>query len=80
VGCYQWYQPSLVFYCQREVVQLADPEDMLNFLREPLPVYLFLPTRTWDAMAGQVDVPYRLVAHHWDFYRHCDVLVVTNRP
>jgi len=80
VGCYQWYQPSLVFYCQREVVQLTDPEEMLNFLREPLPVYLFLPARTWDAMAGQVDVPYRLVARHWDFYRHCDVLVVTNRP
>jgi 4-amino-4-deoxy-L-arabinose transferase-like glycosyltransferase len=79
VACYEWYQPSLVFYCQREVVQLTDAEQALNKLREPLPVYLFLPARTWDHLAGQVDVPCRLLARHWDLYRHCEVLVVTNR-
>jgi 4-amino-4-deoxy-L-arabinose transferase-like glycosyltransferase len=79
VACYQWYQPSLVFYCRREVVRLTEPQEALNFLRKPVPVYLFLPARTWDGMADQVDVPCRLLARHWDFYQHCDVLVVTNR-
>jgi 4-amino-4-deoxy-L-arabinose transferase-like glycosyltransferase len=79
VGCYQWYQPSLVFYCQRQVLQLTEPEQVLNFLRDPLPAYLFVPAPTWDILASRMDVPCRFLARHWDFYRHCEVLVVTNR-
>lgn len=79
VACFQWYQPSLVFYCRRVVVQLTDQAETLEFLRCPLPVYLFVPAQAWESLAGRIDVPCRLLARHWDFYRRCEVVVVTNR-
>src|SRR5438552_3929697 len=43
VACYQYFQPSLVFYCGREVQILPSEREALEFLRCPLPVFLFLP-------------------------------------
>ena len=48
VGCFEYFQPSLVFYCRREVQRLESAEQVLEFLRSPLPVYLFVPATVWD--------------------------------
>lgn len=80
VGCYEYFQPSLVFYCRREVQQLADERAALTFLRYPLPVYLLLPASTWDVLQTRVRGPHRLLARHRDVYRGWDVVVVTNAP
>lgn len=78
IGCYSYFQPSLVFYCQREVTDLPDEQRALDFLRGPLPVYLFLPARAWNELEPKAG-PYPLVARHWCFYRNCEVVVVTNQ-
>lgn len=79
VGCYQYFQPSLVFYCRREVQRLQNDEQALEFLRCPLPVYLFLPAATWDSLRARIFVPHHVLARHEDLYRHEDVVVVMNR-
>jgi 4-amino-4-deoxy-L-arabinose transferase-like glycosyltransferase len=79
VGCFDYFQPSLVFYCQREVRQLDDPAQALEFLRCPLPVYLFCPAERWRELESRAAGPCRLVARRHDLYRNCDVVVVTNR-
>jgi 4-amino-4-deoxy-L-arabinose transferase-like glycosyltransferase len=78
VGCYQYFQPSLVFYCRREVQRLDSEEKTLEFLRSPLPVYLFLPAMSWKTLQSKVPAPYYLLARHYDLYRHCEVVVVSN--
>src|SRR5262249_32647970 len=62
VGCYEYYQPSLVFYCQRQVQRLLFERDALNFLRSPLHVYLFMPAGIWDNLETKVTGPYRVVS------------------
>jgi 4-amino-4-deoxy-L-arabinose transferase-like glycosyltransferase len=79
VGCYQYYQPSLVFYCQREVHHMKEEEQALQFLRCPLQVYLFVPATLWDGLAEKVEGTCHLVGRHRDLYRNLDVVVVTNQ-
>jgi 4-amino-4-deoxy-L-arabinose transferase-like glycosyltransferase len=79
VGCYQYYQPSLVFYCRREVLRLESEEQVREFLRCPLPVYLFLPATVWEKLEASVNGPCHLLARHSDLYRRCEVVVVRNR-
>lgn len=79
VGCYQYFQPSLVFYCRREVHRLESEEQALEFLRCPLPAYLFVPATVWEKLEASVVGPHHLLARHSDFYRRCDVVVVRNR-
>ena len=79
VGAVDWFQPSVVFYARREVEKLPTPETAAEFLAVPTPGYLFVPAPAWDGwIAGKVTVPHRIAARHFDFYRNCDVLVVTN--
>jgi 4-amino-4-deoxy-L-arabinose transferase-like glycosyltransferase len=79
LGCYDYFQPSLVFYCGREVSRLQSEEEVGNYLRWPLPVYLFMPATTWENIEGRMTMPHRLVGCRHDLYRNCDVVVVTNR-
>jgi 4-amino-4-deoxy-L-arabinose transferase-like glycosyltransferase len=79
VGCYGYFQPSLVFYCRREVQTLANDEQAIEFLRCPLPVYLFLPASLWEILENKVSGCHRLLARHYDLYRRCEVVVVGNR-
>jgi 4-amino-4-deoxy-L-arabinose transferase-like glycosyltransferase len=77
VASYQYYQPSLVFYCRREVFRLTEEREVLEFLRRPSPVYLFLPAEVWKGL--EVQVPRcRLLGRHRDLYRNCEVVLVTN--
>jgi 4-amino-4-deoxy-L-arabinose transferase-like glycosyltransferase len=79
VACYRYYQPSLVFYCRREVQVLASEEQALDFLRSPLEVYLLLPVEVWEDLKGRVRGSPRLLSGQRDEYRNCDVVVVRNR-
>jgi 4-amino-4-deoxy-L-arabinose transferase-like glycosyltransferase len=77
VGAHGYFQPSLVFYCQRKVRRLDDPADAAEFLCGPLPSYLFVPARTWERMSP--DLPTcRVLARHYDLYDHHDIVLVTN--
>jgi len=77
--CFRYFQPSLVFYSRRQVDMLADEAQMLDRLRYPVAVYLFLPATDWERLRSQVPTPYREVSRHRDLFRRCDVVVVTNR-
>jgi 4-amino-4-deoxy-L-arabinose transferase-like glycosyltransferase len=79
VACYAYYQPSLVFYCHRQVGRLTAEAEALEFLNYPLQVYLFLPAAAWEDLAGRVGGPHHILGRHRDLYRGCDVVVVTNR-
>ncbi len=78
IACYQYFQPSLVFYCQREVQALGTESQALEFLRSPLRVFLVLPASAWQTLEARLP-DCSLLARHRDFYRHCDVVVVSNR-
>jgi hypothetical protein len=78
IGCYQFYQPSLVFYCHREVRVLNDEEQVLEFLRTPLPIYLFVSAQAWENLKDKVRGPHRLLARHQDVYKGFEVVVITN--
>jgi 4-amino-4-deoxy-L-arabinose transferase-like glycosyltransferase len=79
VGCYEYFQPSLVFYCRREVRRLETESEALEFLRCAVPVYVFMPTSVWGGLETKVRGAHRVLAQHYDLYRQCEVVVVTNR-
>ena len=79
VGCYEYFQPSLVFYCRREVQRLESAQAALAFLRTPLPVYLFVPASEWQSLEPKVRGSHHLRARHYDLYQHCEIVVVTNQ-
>ena len=81
VAGFDWFQPSVVFYSRREVQKLPSPEKAAEFLAVPTPGYLFVPEPTWKAwVKAKAPVTCREAAKHFDFYRNCNVLVVTNVP
>jgi hypothetical protein len=81
IGSYDWFQPSIVFYARREVAKLSGPDAAAEFLAVPTPGYLLVPEPTWRQwIAPRVTVPHRVAARRFDFYRNCDILVVTNDP
>ncbi|MBN9118459.1 MAG: glycosyltransferase family 39 protein [Planctomycetes bacterium] len=76
---FDWFQPSVVFYARREVANIESADSAAWFFAVPTPGYLFVPAKTWEQhVEAKVWVPTRVVARHHDFYRNCEVLVVTN--
>jgi 4-amino-4-deoxy-L-arabinose transferase-like glycosyltransferase len=80
IAAYGYFQPSLVFYCRREVQRLEGEGEVLEFLRYPVPVYLVVPAPAWERLKPKVDSPCRLLGRCRDLYRNCDVVVVANQP
>jgi 4-amino-4-deoxy-L-arabinose transferase-like glycosyltransferase len=72
-----YFQPSLVFYCQREVGGLASNAEAADLLRGPLPAYVFCPASVGEALAATGAG--RLAARHRDVFRGGDVVVITNQ-
>lgn len=79
IGCVEYFEPSLVFYCRREVTQLASVADGLQFLKTPLPAYLFVPDGTFQALEAALPRSSRVLDRHYDLYRNCDVVLISNR-
>ena len=78
VATFAYYQPSLIFYCQREVACLDSEQEAVDFLRGPLPSYLFLPAAQLPALETMAQRTWRLLTRRYDLYDNCDVVVVTN--
>ncbi len=78
VATYAYFQPSLIFYCKREVLCLDSERQVLDYLQAPLPSYLFLRADLWNVIEGKVRGPHRLLGKRRDLYQNCDVVVVTN--
>jgi len=78
IGCYHYYQPSLVFYCRQEVIRLQNEEELREFLQYPMPIYLFVPAKEW--MNWQTTVPgsFHVLDRHYDLYQGEDILIVAN--
>jgi 4-amino-4-deoxy-L-arabinose transferase-like glycosyltransferase len=80
VGAIGYFQPSLVFYCQRELHCPQNPVSILQFLYTPLPVYVFVSEEMWGQLRAAAPASYRLVARHRDLYNGREVLLMTNEP
>jgi 4-amino-4-deoxy-L-arabinose transferase-like glycosyltransferase len=78
VAAFDYFQPSLVFYCRREVYCPENDAFALDFLRTPLPVYVFVPADKWEQIQRMAPATYRLIARHHDLYNGREVLLVTN--
>lgn len=79
IASYRYFQPSLVFYAQREVKPLVGESDALAHLASPLPTYLITPARVWNELSGKVGVHCKLLAQHHDLYHNTDIVVVANQ-
>ena len=80
VACFRLeHLPSLNFYVQRNVQNPQNDRDVLDFLRQDLEVFLFLPMAEWERLDSREISKYRLVDSHRDMYRNRDIAVVTNR-
>jgi hypothetical protein len=75
-----WFQPSLVFYSRREVVRVQHPVQALEFLNQPLPVYLFVPEQTWADLCRLLPMQAGIVGRRRDLYTGQVILMVTNQP
>lgn len=77
IASFCYFQPSLVFYAQREVADLSTDRQALDFLRGPLASYLICPADV--AAILQTRLPQiRELARHRDFYKGWEVVVLGN--
>jgi 4-amino-4-deoxy-L-arabinose transferase-like glycosyltransferase len=79
IGAYRYFQPSLVFYCRREVYKLNSDDAMLEFLHCSLPAYLFLPASTWEQLQYRAPASCHVLGRRRDLYRNFDVVLVANQ-
>jgi hypothetical protein len=54
-------------------------EKAVQFLANPLEVYLFVPEAVWDRLKNQAPSSAHQVAVHWDLYRRAPIAVICNR-
>lgn len=78
VASYAYFQPSLVFYSQREVKLLQHEGDALAHLASPLPAYLIVPAGVWEQLSAKVPGQWQLLARQHDLYRNTEIVVVRN--
>ena len=79
LGSLLYFQPSLVYYGQREVKKFEGFEQAMDFLRLPYEVFLYVPEPVGKELAPRATIPLRLAAKRFDFLKNCDILVLTNR-
>jgi 4-amino-4-deoxy-L-arabinose transferase-like glycosyltransferase len=77
IAQFGYFQPSLVFYCQREITSLYTPQQAVDLLHGPLPAYVFCTATVGDALADRGSG--RVAARRFDLFRGAEVVVVTNR-
>jgi hypothetical protein len=77
IACLAYFQPSLVFYCRREVSEVFTTQQALDLLRGPLPAYVFCPAEMGDALG--ILGHYRVTGRFRDLYLGKDVVIVTNQ-
>jgi 4-amino-4-deoxy-L-arabinose transferase-like glycosyltransferase len=76
LASYVYFQPSLVFYAEREVPRFDDDRRAIEHLAIPTPAVLFVARSDWEKL--QERLPGKVLAQAWDFYRNEEVLAVGN--
>jgi 4-amino-4-deoxy-L-arabinose transferase-like glycosyltransferase len=81
IGTFCYFQPSLVFYCRRQVTQLFLEEEALSLLEGPHTAYLFVPAAVWGKLKTRVgnSVQLQVLGKHRDLYDRCDIVVIEAR-
>jgi 4-amino-4-deoxy-L-arabinose transferase-like glycosyltransferase len=80
IASMDFHQPSITFYVGRRVERINTPEAAAEFLAFDIESYLFVTEPLYDEkVAPLVGSKCKKVATHYDFYRNCNVVVVTNR-
>jgi 4-amino-4-deoxy-L-arabinose transferase-like glycosyltransferase len=85
-----YFQPSLVFYCQRKVEKFPtennlkkltaeQDEEVCEFLRGTLPSYLFLSVPQWEHLEASLAGVAAPLRRHRDFHYPWDIVVVGNK-
>lgn len=80
VGAIGFFQPSLVFYCQREVKRPENLVFAIELLHTPQPVYVFVSAEAWEQVRMFAPPSFHLLARHHDLYTGREVLLMTNEP
>jgi 4-amino-4-deoxy-L-arabinose transferase-like glycosyltransferase len=78
IAAFDYFQPSLLFYAQREIEQPEKLSSAWLFLGNPLPSYLVIPADTWEPLQLLLPIQFRILARHHDLYTNKDIVVVTN--
>ena len=77
IATYRYFQPSLVFYCRREVNRIDDPEQAAAFLSGLYESYLFVPEAVWnDELRSTAPDGVRVIEARHDLYTNRRVLLV----
>lgn len=76
LASYLYFQPSLVFYSQREVQRFDDARLAIEHLAVPTPAILFLTRTNWEALKSRL--PGRVLAQAWDMYQQDEIVAVGN--
>ena len=78
-AAFGYFQPSLVFYCQREVTKLDTEAQATAFLQSPLKSFLFVPETVWNAIQPKMPAECHIVMSHYELYKRCKIVVVANQ-
>jgi 4-amino-4-deoxy-L-arabinose transferase-like glycosyltransferase len=78
IASYDYFQPSLVFYCRREVKTLENEQQVIEFLRLPLACYVVMPAQQWDKMREHLPPMTRELARHYDLYDGKEIVLIAN--
>jgi 4-amino-4-deoxy-L-arabinose transferase-like glycosyltransferase len=79
IGAFLYFQPSLVFYAERQIQKIDGFEQAHDFLSLPYHCYLMVPEPVWNEMKHRVTIPLRQAARRYDFLKNQQILVLTNR-
>jgi len=80
IATYDYFQPSLVFYSQREVEPLEREQQVQDFLDGPLPSYLILRADEWEQLRTKLHGVHHLLGSRFDLYDNAEIVVVGNEP
>ena len=79
IATHDWFQPSITFYCKRQINTLTSEEEVKQFLEQPIPAYVFMPEKKWDALKLNQPFKAKKIGQATDFYRNCNVVLLTNQ-
>lgn len=79
VAGYDYFHPSMVFYCQRTVERIWGEPTAHEFLSYPVPVYIFIPVRDLDKIRANSPKPFRELARGFDMYKGREIALITNQ-
>lgn len=79
LGAFEWFQPSIAFYCKREISMLNGEGQLRAFLKSPLPSFVYLPLDRWNEISAKGVIQGRLVGTATDFYRNFQVVLISNQ-